>query len=266
VPADLLAVLLAALVGLLLPRAPRADPSRLLSRADPDWSGSHAGSVSPGSAFEMGPPTWAPRVAGVSAAAAVLTGHGVAAAVCVVATLALSAPGVLARAHDRRERAESARELPRVADLLAAGLQAGLPLPSAVSEVCRVVHPSTAGRLRRLAVGLEPGSTAPGWLADGHGSATVAGPAREAPADAGWLRLSRALERALASGAPLAEVLVGLAADERERTRWAAEEAARRVGVRAVGPLAACFLPAFVLVGVVPVVVGVAGAVLGDLG
>jgi hypothetical protein len=33
-----------------------------------------------------------------------------------------------------------------------------------------------------------------------------------------------------------------------------------------VGPLAVCFLPAFVLLGVVPVVAGVAGAVLGGLG
>jgi hypothetical protein len=32
--------------------------------------------------------------------------------------------------------------------------------------------------------------------------------------------------------------------------------------VQAVGPLAACFLPAFVLLGVVPVVVGVARTVL----
>ena len=39
-------------------------------------------------------------------------------------------------------------------------------------------------------------------------------------------------------------------------------ERARRAGVQAVGPLAACFLPAFVLVGVVPVVVGVAQALL----
>ena len=38
--------------------------------------------------------------------------------------------------------------------------------------------------------------------------------------------------------------------------------AARVAGVQAVAPLAACFLPAFVLVGVVPVVAGVAGSLL----
>jgi hypothetical protein len=34
--------------------------------------------------------------------------------------------------------------------------------------------------------------------------------------------------------------------------------AAQRVGVHAVAPLALCFLPAFVLLGIVPLVVGLA--------
>ena len=66
----------------------------------------------------------------------------------------------------------------------------------------------------------------------------------------------RAVARAAGTGAPLADSVRRLAADERERARWAALERARRAGVQAVGPLAACFLPAFVLVGVVPVVGG----------
>ena len=57
-----------------------------------------------------------------------------------------------------------------------------------------------------------------------------------------------------------------LADDERDRARWAAEAAAQRAGVRAIGPLVVCFLPAFVLVGVVPVVGGIAGQVVADLG
>jgi pilus assembly protein TadC len=60
----------------------------------------------------------------------------------------------------------------------------------------------------------------------------------------------------------LASSVRDLAADERERARWDALERARRAGVQAVGPLAACFLPAFVLVGVLPVVVGVARSLL----
>jgi len=169
------------------------------------------------------------------------------AAMLVVATAALAAPGLVTSAGRRRQLAASARELPRVADLLAACLQAGLPLPAAAAEVGRVVDESTARQLRHLVVGLRSPSAGGSDRADG------------------WWRLERAVVRATERGAPLADVLTALAADERDRARWAAEEAARRAGVRAVGPLAACFLPAFVLVGVLPVVAGVAGTVLGDL-
>jgi hypothetical protein len=78
-------------------------------------------------------------------------------------------------------------------------------------------------------------------------------------------RLAMACVRAAETGAPLADTLAGLAADESERLALAAEAAARRAGVRAVGPLAVCFLPAFLLVGVVPVVAGIAAGVVGSL-
>lgn len=41
--------------------------------------------------------------------------------------------------------------------------------------------------------------------------------------------------------------------------------APRRVGVLAVAPLGLCFLPAFVLLGIVPVVVGLAGPLFATL-
>ncbi|MGN6242106.1 MAG: type II secretion system F family protein, partial [Motilibacteraceae bacterium] len=47
--------------------------------------------------------------------------------------------------------------------------------------------------------------------------------------------------------------------------RAAAQEAAHRAGVRMVGPLVVCALPAFVLVGVVPAVAGLATSALGQL-
>jgi hypothetical protein len=56
-----------------------------------------------------------------------------------------------------------------------------------------------------------------------------------------------------------------LAAEVRAERRSAAEQAARRVGVLAVAPLGLCFLPAFLLLGVVPVVVGLAGPLLRSL-
>ncbi len=63
----------------------------------------------------------------------------------------------------------------------------------------------------------------------------------------------------LASTAAL-EVQVAPAAAALRKTHVAAVEArARAAGVRSVAPLALCFLPAYLLVGVVPVVAGFAG-------
>ena len=46
--------------------------------------------------------------------------------------------------------------------------------------------------------------------------------------------------------------------DRMGRGRGCPDAAARAAGVRAVGPLAAAFLPAFLMIGVVPVVVSLA--------
>ncbi len=64
------------------------------------------------------------------------------------------------------------------------------------------------------------------------------------------------MERSTESGAPLADGLTRLAEDCRRERRTETQLRARKVGVKAAGPLAACFLPAFMLVGVVPTVAG----------
>jgi tight adherence protein B len=53
-----------------------------------------------------------------------------------------------------------------------------------------------------------------------------------------------------------------VADDLRESAHAEGQAAARRAGVRIVGPLTLCFLPAFVLLGVVPAVVGLLPAAL----
>jgi pilus assembly protein TadC len=62
--------------------------------------------------------------------------------------------------------------------------------------------------------------------------------------------------RAHHSGAALADVLNRVAADLRRDLRAQAETAAAHASVKAVLPLGLCFLPAFLLIGVVPVVAG----------
>ncbi|HMA46649.1 MAG TPA: type II secretion system F family protein [Frankiaceae bacterium] len=73
---------------------------------------------------------------------------------------------------------------------------------------------------------------------------------------------ARAFGRADESGSRLAGQLLALADRERATAHARALETARQVGTAAVAPLGVCFLPAFVVLGIVPVVVGAARHVL----
>jgi pilus assembly protein TadC len=79
-------------------------------------------------------------------------------------------------------------------------------------------------------------------------------------------QLARLLERADVTGLPAAGPVARLAADARAGWARAATERARRAAVTVTAPVGLCFLPAFVAVGVLPVVIGLAGGVLGGGG
>jgi pilus assembly protein TadC len=196
------------------------------------------------------------------------------------AALVMSARPLRARAVARRTAARCAAQLPRAADLVAACLEAGAT-PADALDVVRehlggplaVALGSAAGALRAGADPLQAyaGAAAPeGNTGGGDDRAENRG---HGPAWRGRTRetddparlLVRALGRALDSGAPVATTVAAVADEQRRRRRWAAEAAARRAGVLAVAPLALCFLPAFVLLGVVPVVLSIAADVLGGL-
>lgn len=66
------------------------------------------------------------------------------------------------------------------------------------------------------------------------------------------------------SGARLASAFIETATELRAQHRQHQLGRAQRTGVWALLPLGLCFLPAFVCLGVVPVVLGVAGQVFGD--
>lgn len=74
--------------------------------------------------------------------------------------------------------------------------------------------------------------------------------------DPTWAPIARAVIRAHHSGAALTDVLNRVASELRRDLRTKTEAAAARASVKAVLPLGLCFLPAFLLVGVVPVVAG----------
>jgi pilus assembly protein TadC len=73
------------------------------------------------------------------------------------------------------------------------------------------------------------------------------------------MRLAR---RSAASGSALAEGVSDLATQLRDDAADGARAAAERASVLIAGPLGLCYLPAFVCLGIVPVVAGLAGDVL----
>jgi tight adherence protein C len=168
----------------------------------------------------------------------------------VVAVLALVARPVAARvarrrAADRRLAARS-QAAPAVLDLLGAALLAGLNPHKAVLRVAE----------RAPDVLLEDMGLAAAVLRLGG---TPAAALREAADQSGLDELraaAAALEAAERWGAPPAEALAARAEALRTRARLDAEAAAGQAAVRLAFPLVLCFLPAFVLLTVVPTVAG----------
>ncbi len=141
----------------------------------------------------------------------------------------------------RRQRLEAA--VPHAVDLMAACLAAGLSPGSALEQVRAVVaeplSQELTGVARRLELGVDPATV---WR-DVAGHPQLGG-------------LGRTMSRAVESGASVSEAMQRLADDLRARGRAQVETRARAVGVKAALPLGGCLLPAFVLVGVVPLVAG----------
>jgi pilus assembly protein TadC len=149
----------------------------------------------------------------------------------------------------RAERLRAVADLPLAADLLAAALRAGAPVDRAASAVGDALGGPLGERLERTARSLRLGGTPPeAWahLEDVAGAS----------------RLVAAAVRSSSSGGALAGALTRLADDLRSDRSVAAQAAAQRAGVLIVLPLGLCFLPAFVLAGLVPVIVAVLGDVL----
>lgn len=206
-----------------------------------------------------------PVVGGLApVSACVLAGFGVAlllgGAVGMVLGLAtaLGGPRLLARLEPRAEREARerlAQDLPLALDLLAACLAGGASLPHAVHVVAQAVPGPCGERLARVGAALDVG-TPPAEAWSRLAAATDSGQAASA---------GRALARAGEGGAPVGAAVARLADDARADQRSRGEQAAERAGVLAVGPLGLCFLPAFVLLGVVPVVAGLVGPLLSGL-
>ena len=133
--------------------------------------------------------------------------------------------------------------------LLGAAVRSGLDVRSALDHVGQVAG-GDGDALSRVATALALG------VAWDHAWSTA--PARLAP-------LGRALAPAWERGATPVDALEALAETTLARARAAGDKAAAELGVRLALPLALCLMPAFVLVGLVPLLIAVGGAALGDL-
>ncbi len=156
----------------------------------------------------------------------------------------------LDRGSQVRLREQLEQQLPLVAGLLAACLAAGATLPASLRITADAVPEPSRGLLWRTARASELGAPPP------EIAAVLA-----RPGSAGWQGLGAALVRSASTGAPLADLL-GRQADDALHV-WYAEAAAqaRAAAVRSVIPLALCYLPAFLLLGVAPLVAGLLGSV-----
>ncbi|MDF2805945.1 MAG: secretion system protein [Cellulosimicrobium sp.] len=133
-------------------------------------------------------------------------------------------------------------------ELLAAAVRSGAAVPRALDVVGSCVGGREGAGLRAAGAALLLGAS---WDA-----AWATAPPRLAV-------VQRALRPAWLHGAAPAPALRAAAQASRQDRTAAAKAAAARLAVHLVRPLGACFLPAFVLVGLVPVLVSLGSGLLG---
>jgi Flp pilus assembly protein TadB len=156
----------------------------------------------------------------------------------------------LLRGRDADDRGGAAlvRELPAACDLLGVCLGAGVPVAGALGAVGEAVPAPLGPELRGVAALYRMGADPRRAWAD------------VPPELAG---LGRVLVRAGESGSTVVRALRALAVDGRAAARASTDAAVRRAGVWVLAPLGLCFLPAFLCLGVVPLILGIAGDVFG---
>jgi pilus assembly protein TadC len=142
------------------------------------------------------------------------------------------------------------RDFPMLLELLAGLVNSGLPLRLALSEVVKIVGGASTKPLAQVLAAIEIGcDDTEAW--------------QQISDDPIWADLAHDLARSSSSGSACAPVLLATAATARQTLASEALVAARAVGVRSSLPLVCCYLPAFLLVGVVPIIGGLVGQYLG---
>jgi pilus assembly protein TadC len=162
---------------------------------------------------------------------------------------AFGLPVILRRIAPRPSAVGDPVELAAMWAELAVCLEAGMPVAAAVTAAADPLDGSAGIALRRAAGLLElGGDPAEAWR-----------PALDDPSTGTF---ARAAARSAATGAALARTARAESTRVRDALADLAEARAQRAGVLIAAPLGLCFLPAFLVLGVAPVVIGLAGEVL----
>ena len=159
----------------------------------------------------------------------------------IATTVALLALALCSRiVADRLARQRSETDLPVLGELVLMGLTAGLSLAGALELAARHVSPELALEVRAVL-----------RRARRSGLSVALGEANGVAR-----RLYLLLARAQLTGAPSGQAVAAFVHDQRDAERARRLEAARRLPVRLMVPLALCILPGFVLLTVAPSVLG----------
>jgi Flp pilus assembly protein TadB len=200
--------------------------------------------LSPNSRRTRAHPPRLHRLAAAIAAVGLLMAFGLPWGVPLAGAAFYVVPKALARlepAATRQRKAQITADLPLAVDLLAACLRAGRPPQQALATVATAIRGPLAELFtevaHNLALGADPIDA---WS---H--------LRSEPACAPF---ARAIDRSLRSGAPLSKTLEHLADDTRQSHHHTADQRARAIESRTALPLGLCFLPAFVLLSIVPTI------------
>jgi Flp pilus assembly protein TadB len=241
------ALVLSALGAVLLLWPPRGTPVRRRLQALRPAAGLRSDPVADDRPAAARRRRWV--LAGSAGGAATLLVGG-ALGVAVGALVAVAADRVLGRAGDSsvEGRGGSVRDLPIACDLLVVCLAAGLPVAGALAAVATAVPGAVGDQIGQVSGLYRLGADPRRAWADVQPHLTG---------------LGRIVVRAGESGSAITAGLRSLATEARAAERAAAEAAVRRAGVWVLAPLGLCFLPAFVCLGVAPLVLGIARDVFG---
>jgi pilus assembly protein TadC len=162
-------------------------------------------------------------------------------AVPIIAVAGMLVLGWLEPRSARQRRQQLIMDAPQALELLAACLAAGLPSSAACAAVVETFDGPVADDLGRVLAMLKLGvGEVLAWRALRHH------PQLGLPAED--------LARAVESGTSMVEGLRHHARAARKAQRGALQVRARAVGVRSVLPMMICFIPSFMLLGIVPAV------------